>query len=115
LVSREGQLPAILTGIGGTMMFVGAMACFFVLAMTVFFGEKTAGVDIPFTETVEGPPTIGWAVHLDRLRYSVVTVLVLIAMAYGPFLMRHIPPKLLSPGYTRLSTTGLRKRPRSLW
>jgi cytochrome c oxidase subunit I len=96
----EWHLPAILTGVGGTMMFVGAMACFFVLAMTVSFGEKTEGVDIPFTETIEGPPASGWEVHLDRLRYSVVTVLVLIAMAYGPFLIRHIPPKLLSPGYT---------------
>ena len=96
----DWRLPAILTGVGGTMMFVSAMACFFVLAMTVVFGEKSEGVDIPFTETIEGPPASGWEVHLDRLRYSVVTVLVLIAMAYGPFLVRHIPPKLLSPGFT---------------
>lgn len=96
----DWRLPAILTGVGGTMMFVSAMACFFVLAMTVVFGDKSEGVDIPFTETIEGPPASGWEVHLDRLRYSVVTVLVLIAMAYGPFLVRHIPPKLLSPGFT---------------
>jgi cytochrome c oxidase subunit I len=96
----DWRLPAILTGVGGTMMFVSAMACFFVLAMTVVFGEKSEGVDIPFTETIEGPPASGWEVHLDRLRYSVATVLVLIAMAYGPFLVRHIPPKLLSPGFT---------------
>ena len=49
----------------------------------------------------------GWGIFYDRfsanstlqtLRYNGVTVLVLIAMAYGPFLIRHIPPKLLSPG-----------------
>jgi cytochrome c oxidase subunit 1 len=94
------NLPAILTGIGGTMMFLAAMACFFILAMTVLFGEKTDDVEMPFTETIEGPAATGWEVHLDRFRYSVVLVIVLIAMAYGPFLVRHVPPKLLSPGYT---------------
>lgn len=94
------NLPAILTGIGGTMMFVAAMVCFFILVMTVLFGEKTDDVEMPFTETIEGPAATGWEVHLDRFRYSVVLVIVLIAMAYGPFFVRHFPPKLLSPGYT---------------
>jgi hypothetical protein len=39
-------------------------------------------------------------VSLDRLRYSVAAVLLLIALVYGPFLLHHFPPKLLFPGYT---------------
>lgn len=95
----EWMLPGIITAIGGTLMFVGAMGCFLVLAMTVLFGERERIADIPITETIEPPASEGWIVSLDRLSYTVVTTLVLIAMAYGPFLVRHIPPQLTSTGY----------------
>ena len=39
-------------------------------------------------------------VTIARLRYSVAIVLILIALAYGPFLLHHDPPKLLWPGFT---------------
>jgi cytochrome c oxidase subunit I len=90
----EWHIAGILTGVGGTLMFIGAMGCFVVLAMTVLFGEKAEGADVPFTETIEGPAATGWEVGLDRLRYPVVLVLVLIAFAYGPFMLHHVPPKL---------------------
>jgi len=96
----DWHLAAALSGVGGTLMFVAAMMCFFVLAMTALFGEKTEPGDLPLAETIEGPPATGWTVSLDRLRYSVAAVLLLIALAYGPFLLHHFPPKLQSPGYT---------------
>jgi cytochrome c oxidase subunit 1 len=96
----DWNLAAALSGVGGTLMFVAAMMCFFVLAMTALFGEKTEPGDLPLAETIEGPPATGWTVSLDRLGYSVAAVLLLIALAYGPFLLHHFPPKLQSPGYT---------------
>jgi cytochrome c oxidase subunit 1 len=96
----DWNLAAALSGVGGTLMFVAAMMCFFVLAMTALFGEKTEPGDLPLAETIEGPPATGWTVSLDRLRYSVAAVLLLIALAYGPFLLHHFPPKLQSPGYS---------------
>ncbi len=96
----DWNLAAALAGVGGTLMFVAAMMCFFVLAMTALFGEKTEPGDLPLAETIEGPPATGWTVSLDRLRYSVAAVLLLIALAYGPFLLHHFPPKLQAPGYT---------------
>jgi hypothetical protein len=33
------------------------------------------------------------------LRYPVALVLVLIAMAYGPFVVRHVPPKLYAQAF----------------
>ncbi|MET0153112.1 MAG: cbb3-type cytochrome c oxidase subunit I [Candidatus Binatia bacterium] len=96
----DWNLAAALSGVGGTLMFISAMMCFFVLAMTALLGEKTEPGDLPLTETIEGPPATGWTVGLDRLRYSVAAVLFLIALAYGPFLLHHLPPKLQSPGYT---------------
>ncbi|HXZ87892.1 MAG TPA: cbb3-type cytochrome c oxidase subunit I [Candidatus Binataceae bacterium] len=90
----------ILTGVGGTLMFIGAALFFVVLAMTVLFGERTEIADIPFTDTIEPPPESGWLVNLDRFRYWVAATIVLCVLIYGPLIYHHLPPQLYSSGST---------------
>jgi cytochrome c oxidase subunit I len=103
-VATYGPLPGwrldgILTAIGGTLMFLGAIGFFVVLAMTVLFGKARAIDDIPFTVTFEPPAEAGWPAKLDLLRYPVALAVVLIVIIYGPFMFAHIPPQLTSPGF----------------
>ncbi|HZD05355.1 MAG TPA: cbb3-type cytochrome c oxidase subunit I, partial [Longimicrobiales bacterium] len=99
--SIEGaRLAGILTGIGGTLMTLAAVLFFVVIAMTVLTGEKgEAPTDIPVTETLAGPAKEGWELKLDRIGWWVVAAVVLILIAYGPFLLTYLPPNLVSPGY----------------
>jgi cytochrome c oxidase subunit 1 len=95
------ELAGILTGVGGTLMFVGAVLFLVVLAGTLLLGEKTggAGGSIPATRTLSGPADSGWEVHLDQFRWWVIATVVLILIAYAPFLVGYLPPELTSPGY----------------
>lgn len=96
----EWELAGILTGVGGTLMFIGAGVFFVVFLGTIFLGRRRDGAgDIPFTETAEAPPTEGWVTKLDDFRYWVAFTLVLILIAYGPFFIEYLPPKLTSPGF----------------
>ena len=96
----EWELAGILTAVGGSLMFLGALLFFVVFLGTIFLGKRGGDRgDIPFTETVEAPPTEGWAVGLDKFRYWVAFTVVLILIAYGPFLIEYLPPKLTSPGF----------------
>jgi hypothetical protein len=67
--------------------------------MTVFFGNQQVERDIPLTETIRPSADSGWQLQLDRFRYWVALTLILIAIAYGPFLLMYWPPKLISPGF----------------
>lgn len=93
-------LAGVLTGVGGTVMFVGAALFFVVLFATIFFGRRQAAPDVPFAATHEVPQTTGWRAQLDRLGLWVVASVVLIVIAYGPFFASYLPPRLLSRGYT---------------
>ena len=94
------DLAGLLTGLGGTLMFVGAVLFLVVLAGTLLLGRKTeGGRSIPATETLSGPADSGWEVRLDQFRWWVVATVVLILIAYAPFLVGYLPPELTSPGY----------------
>jgi cytochrome c oxidase subunit I len=94
------HVAGILTGIGGSLMFIAAAMFFLVLGMTVFFGKPAKIDDIPFTETIEPPSAGGWLVNLDQFRYWVAAAIVLCLVIYGPVIYQHIPPQLYSPGNT---------------
>lgn len=97
---EEWELGGALTGIGGTLMFVGIFIFFIVIGVTIFVGKKGAGpTDIPWSETLTAPKSAGWEVTLDRLWISVVVAILLIAVAYGPFLATYVPPNFVSPGF----------------
>lgn len=90
----------MLTGIGGTLMFFGIAQFFVLIAMTALAGSRAGSPrDIPITETLTAPATTGWERHLDRLGLWVLVTVVLCVIAYGPFLLTYLPPKLVSPGY----------------
>ncbi len=93
------RLPGLLTGVGGTMMFLAAMLFFFIIVMTIFFGEKQAAGDLPLTETIRPAAAGGWQLRLDSFSYWIALTVILIVIAYGPFLIMYWPPKLISPGF----------------
>jgi cytochrome c oxidase subunit I len=94
------ELAGMLTGFGGTLMFIGGMLFFAVFAATLFFGKKGAGpTDLPFTETATPPAERGWQVKLDDFRWWMLAAVVLILVAYGPFLAQYLPGSFTSPGY----------------
>jgi cytochrome c oxidase subunit 1 len=89
-----------LTGIGGTLMFLGMLLFFYVIAMTIFVGRKgEAPEDIPWSETLTAPALSGFQPRLDQLRLWSIVAIVLILIAYGPFFVTYLPPNLASPGY----------------
>lgn len=94
------ELAGVLTGVGGSLMTLGAVLFFVVILATIFLGKKGAGpTDIPFAETFLGPSRSGWDVKLDRIGWWVLAAIVLIVIAYGPFFLGYLPPRLVSPGY----------------
>jgi cytochrome c oxidase subunit I len=94
------DLGGMLTGIGGTMMFVGLLLFFVVLVMTIFFGKKGEGpTDIPWSETLTAPARSGFEVNWDRIGLWMIVAVVLILIAYGPFFVSYFPANWVSPGY----------------
>jgi cytochrome c oxidase subunit 1 len=93
------ELGGILTGVGGTLMFVAVMLFFVVVGLTIFVGRKGEGPrDVPVSQTLTAPSRAGWETTLDRLGFWVLMAILLIAIAYGPFLAtyRSMP---VSPGF----------------
>lgn len=97
--SPAWELPGILTAVGGSIMFIGVMLFFVVIGLTIAFGRREeAPADIPVSQTLTAPAREGWELTLDRLWLWVVVAIVLILIAYGPFLLGYeINP--VSPGF----------------
>jgi cytochrome c oxidase subunit I len=97
--SEAWVLPGILTGIGGTLMFLGVMLFFVVIGFTIVRGPRGGEpMDIPISQTLTAPARSGWEPALDRLGWWAVAAIVLILIAYGPFFLGYemVPT---SPGY----------------
>jgi cytochrome c oxidase subunit I len=95
----EWDLGGMLTGIGGTAMFVGIALFFVVVGMTVAVGGKErVPEDVPFSETLTAPARTGWEPRLDDLRLWVGVAVVLILIAYGPFFLTYTM-NAVSPGF----------------
>lgn len=88
-----------LTGIGGTIMFIGIILFFVVIGLTIIAGRREeAPRDIPISESITAPSTVGWERGLDRIGFWVTVALVLILISYGPFFVTYAP-RLVSPGF----------------
>ena len=95
----EWRLPGILTGIGGTLMFVGVMLFFIVIGLTLVVGRRGAQPqDIPVSATLTAPARTGWEVRLDKLGFWFAMAVVLVLIAYGPFFLTYVP-NFVSPGF----------------
>jgi cytochrome c oxidase subunit 1 len=95
------HLAGIITAIGGSLMFIGALLFLWILLMTVLRGSATEPVpqDVPYSEVLTAPARSGWEVRLDQLRWWVLAAVVLIVIAYGPAFAAQFPLHLVSPGY----------------
>jgi cytochrome c oxidase subunit 1 len=92
-------LPGILTGIGGTLMFIAVILFFLTIGLTVAIGRKGEGpADIPVSRTLTPPAPSGWELSLDRLGWWVVAAIILILIAYGPFFVGY-EANFVSPGF----------------
>jgi cytochrome c oxidase subunit 1 len=84
------DLGGMLTGIGGTLMFIGVMLFFLTVGLTVLMGRRgEQPKDVPVSETLTAPSTTGWERSLDRLGLWFVAAVVLILIAYGPFFLTY--------------------------
>ncbi len=93
------DLAGILTGVGGAVMFLGALGFYIVLVGTALFGAREiTAPDMPLTETIHAPTRTVWGIRMDQFRYWVAITIILVLIAYGPFLVQYLPPKLTSPG-----------------
>jgi cytochrome c oxidase subunit 1 len=93
------DLGGMLTAVGGTLMFFGIMLFFVNMAMTVIAGKKgEQPKDVPVSETMTTPARTGWETYLDRFGIWVAAAVMLILLAYGPFLLTYTP-RLISPGF----------------
>ncbi|MCG8468342.1 MAG: cbb3-type cytochrome c oxidase subunit I [Gemmatimonadetes bacterium] len=93
-------LAGALTGIGGTLMTIGALMFFLVVLMTIWRGAKGEGPkDIPFADALLPARKASWDTKLDRLGFWFVIAVVLVVIAYGPFFAGYLPANLVSPGY----------------
>ncbi len=99
--SPAWDLGGALTGIGGTLMFIGILVFFIVIVITIVAGRKgNVPADIPWSETLQPPKLNGWEPKLDRLGMWIIVAIVLIVIAYGPFFASYLPPHFVSPGFT---------------
>ncbi len=97
--SEAWRLPGILTGIGGTMMFIGVMLFFVVIGLTIAIGQRDdVPADVPISATLTAPARSGWELSLDRLGLWFAVAVGLILIAYGPFFLTY-SPNPVSPGF----------------
>jgi cytochrome c oxidase subunit 1 len=94
------ELAGTLTAIGGTLMFVSVILFLVVMIATIVAGRRRDPGDIPFAETLNGPAASGWEPRLDRFRIWLALTILLILIAYAPFLVSYLPAKLWSTGFT---------------
>ena len=98
--SPAWDFGGMLTGIGGTMMFVAIALFFIVILATIFAGKKGAGpADIPWSRIYSPAATSGWELKMDNLKFWTIMAVVLIVIAYGPFFATYLPPNFVSPGF----------------
>jgi len=97
--SPEWELGGALTGIGGTLMFIGLFLFFIIMGMTIVAGKKGAQPkDIPVTRTLTAPSLTGWQPYLDRIGLWVIAAIALVLIAYMPFFLTYAP-HFVSPGF----------------
>lgn len=94
------ELSGALTGIGGTLMFIGIGLFFVVITVTVLAGRRgEQPVDVPWSETLIAPAKSGWELRMDNIKLWTAVAIVLILIAYGPFFISYLPPNFVSPGF----------------
>ena len=89
----------LMTGIGGTLMFIGGLLFFIVLLGTLYLSVEKSEVEMPvadiITKAEQGP-----AIVTQRLGLWVGVSVVLLVIAYGPFFVTYLSdPWFVAPGF----------------
>jgi cytochrome c oxidase subunit 1 len=97
-LQSEWQSALAIVGIGGTILFVSAMLYFANMVLTVVASREPAVAEVPFAQALSGPehaPAI-----IDRWRPWLVLAVALIAIAYGPTMIRLVTTTpFTTPGF----------------
>jgi cytochrome c oxidase subunit 1 len=94
----EWQALLPLVGIGGFLLFASAGLYFLNVALTMVASDRTPQPAVEFAETLSGADQA--PVFLDRWRPWLALAAILIAVAYGPTLVRlAITTPLTTPGF----------------
>nr|WP_290666585.1 cbb3-type cytochrome c oxidase subunit I [Ardenticatena sp.] len=83
------DIPNKMTAIGGTLMFLGGMAFFAVMVGTLLFSRERVKVEMPAAEAIIGPEK-GSPLFTKRLDVWTVVAVVLILIAYVPYLVNYL-------------------------
>lgn len=91
------HLENVMTAIGGTVMFIGAMLFFFVIIATMLNKERVV-VELPTTEVYSGPNEgPKW---VNNIRLWTLIAIGLILFSYGPYFVQYLfNPNFVSPGF----------------
>jgi cytochrome c oxidase subunit 1 len=92
----EWRLSNVMTAVGGTIMFISGLMFFIVLLGIFLRGEKGTAVEMPVAEAMPSASD-GWPI-LDRWAVWIGVAVVLILIAYGPYLLTY-QPNFVSPGF----------------
>lgn len=93
------QIPQILTGIGGAILFVASILYFVTILGTVFSKKKGVGEEIiPIAEAeVDSSHTPAW---LDAWKTWIIISIILVVIGYGPILIQmFMNMNLNAPGF----------------
>ncbi|HET7853436.1 MAG TPA: b(o/a)3-type cytochrome-c oxidase subunit 1 [Candidatus Methylomirabilis sp.] len=97
-VQPEWQSLLPFVAIGGTILFVSAMLYFANMLLTTVASREAAVIEVPFAEALSGPEHA--PVILDRWRPWLVLAVALIAIAYGPTIIRLVTTTpFTTPGF----------------
>jgi cytochrome c oxidase subunit 1 len=85
----EWKLSHMMTGLGGTLMFIGGLTFLVVIAATLWRGSRGAEVDMPLAEVRDGAET--GSPLLDKWPLWIGLAVLLIVLAYGPYFVTYTP------------------------
>jgi cytochrome c oxidase subunit 1 len=87
----------LLTGIGGSVMFLSAVLFFFVILRTIYTNRYADGVmEVPVADVTHGPRP-SWAI-LDRLGTWAAVAVILSVLIYGELVFHYWPINPISEG-----------------
>jgi len=89
----------LMTGIGGSLMFIGGLLFFIVLLGTLYLSAEKTEVEMPVADIITKPEQ-GPTIITQRLGLWVGVSIVLVVIAYGPFFVTYLSdPWFVAPGF----------------
>ncbi|MDQ7030914.1 MAG: cbb3-type cytochrome c oxidase subunit I [Ardenticatenia bacterium] len=82
------RIPNMMTAVGGTLMFLGAMSFFTVLLGTLFLSRERVTVTMPVADIIT-PPEAASPIFTRQLGLWVAVLVVLIMITYGPYMISY--------------------------